>query len=239
MLNFITKTGQNREIIPKVREKIAFGQLILACAFLVLAFSSCQVALSNRQLAKRQVTNVQLTDGTAILVEERSANYREPHLIQEFAKQWVSLMFSWEFKPETDPVVKTTQGDRLPANAWAASLMMEPQFGQAFINQLAKLIPPEIFSGRFQGTAFVRYVSPPRQMSQTTWQVDIIATRTLFDQTSRTQKGVIPFNKTLTIAAVAIPTSPLGDKANSLEQMVYQMRASGLEITEIVDYDPK
>lgn len=232
---------RHRDLIPKFREKITLGQLILACAFIILAFSSCQIAIANRQLAERKITNVQLVDGNALVIEQKEGNYRNPQLIKTFVQQWISLMFSWEGKQsgtdKPDPGVKTTSGDRVPINSWAASMMMEPEFSEEFLNGLAELIPSEVFSGRLRSAAYVRYISEPRQISSAAWEVDVIATRTIFDETARTQRQIIPFNKTFLIRAVAIPTSPLGENANSYEKTIYKMRSSGLEITAITNYD--
>lgn len=74
-----TNNKQSPFIIPKEREKITLGQLILAGAFILLSFSSCTVALSNKKLAEQKITNVQLADGTAILIQEQTGYYRNPN----------------------------------------------------------------------------------------------------------------------------------------------------------------
>lgn len=241
MLFLSGKNTSRRDILPKSREKIAFAQLILAFAFLLLAFSSCQIALSNRQLAQRKVTQVQLTDGTAFLVEQKDEYYRSSQLIKTFTQQWVSLLFNWNSQPPDEQnshsTIQTTEGKKVPVNAWVASMMMEPQFGEQFLNSFADLVPSEVYTGRLQSSAYIRYLSEPRQISPTTWEIDFIATRTLFDSSSKTQKPVIAFNKTLTLKAVTLPTSPLEDHANSFEELVYKMRSSGLEITSVVNYE--
>lgn len=228
------------DILPKVKEKLALGQLILACSFILLSFSSCQIAIANRQLASRRITNVQLADGTAIAVEQKNRDYRDSQLVQTFVNQWISLMFSWDGKrtdsEEPDPGVKTTNGGRVPMNAWAASMMMQPEFGEVFLNKWSELIPSKVYSGRYRSAAYVRHLSAPRQIGPATWEVDVIATRTIFDESAQTHKQVIPFNRTFTLKAVAIPQSPLDEQANSLERLIYKMRSSGLEITAIEPY---
>lgn len=240
MISSTKRNIKHPNILPKVKEKLALGQLILAGAFVLLSFSSCQLAVANRQLASRSITNVQLADGTAISVQQKNEKYRSPKLLKTFVNQWISLMFSWNGKQtgteEVDPGVQTTKGGRVPMSAWAASVMMEPEFGEVFLNQWSELIPGEVYSGRFQSAAYVRHLSEPRQVSPTTWEIDVIATRTLFDQSTQTQQPAVSFNRTFTLEAVAIPQSPLEEEANSLERMIYKMRSSGLEITAIEPY---
>lgn len=229
------------KFLPQDREKITLGQLILAACFILLAFSSCTVAISNKNLSQQKVTNVQLLDGTAISIEQHPANYREPTLIKNFVQQWLMLMFSWDGKipgtEQPDPGVKTPNNNIVPINAWGASLMMEPKFGQTFLDELGTLIPSNIFHGSLKSTIIVRYISEPQQLNETTHRVNVIADRLLFDETQRTQKS-IPFNKTITLKTTVIPNSPLKDKANTLEKTVHKMRISGLEIIEITDYEP-
>ncbi|MCU0533975.1 MAG: hypothetical protein MUD14_08770 [Hydrococcus sp. Prado102] len=237
-----TNNKQSPFIIPKEREKITLGQLILAGAFILLSFSSCTVALSNKKLAEQKITNVQLADGTAILIQEQTGYYRNPNLIKKFTQQWVSLMFSWDGKiPGTDradPGVKTPNGKKVPINSWGASLMMEPEFAQHFLDELATLVPESVFTGKLKSSVIVRYQSEPKQINKTTWEINLISDRILFDKFSNAQKAVIPFNKTFTIKAVAIPNSPLKENANTLDKTVYKMRTGGLEIVSIVDYEP-
>ncbi len=240
---FLKTQTQTTDLLPKSKEKITFSQLVLAGAFIVLSFSSCTVAVSNKKLASKRITNVQLADGTAILVQPENANYRDPKLITEFTKQWLSLMFSWDgTQPGTeqpDPGVKTTKGKRVPINSWAASLMMSTRFREDFLNELSALVPDAIFSrqSRLKSAVMVRYDSPPRQLNPTTWQIDLIADWILFDEAARTQKKAVPFNKTFTVKAVSIPISPLEQNANTLEKTIFKMRSSGLEIVSIVDYN--
>lgn len=238
-LNSNTKIEQ---LLPKDREKITFGQMVLAIAFILLAFSSCATTLSNKQLASKRITNVQLSDGTAILVQQQDGNYRDKALIKQFVSQWVSLTFSWDGTipgtQEKDPGIELPNKQKIPTTAWTASWMLEPKFGQTFLEELTQLLPKGVLSGDLQSAAIVRYVSDPQTIDNVTWRVNVIADRILFNRATNSQYAIIPFNKTITIKATAIPTSPLKDKANFLEKIVYKMRVAGLEIQDCYDYKP-
>jgi hypothetical protein len=231
------KTVLTKDLIPDSKEKITLGQLILAGAFIMLSFSSCTVAISNKNLSERRITNVQLADGTAILVQQQSREYREPKLIMEFTKQWASLMFGWEGVEEG---ISIGGEKKVPSNAYAASLSMASQFREDFLKQLAPMVSPSFFAqtNHLKSSILVRYVSEPIEVKGNvpTWKVNLVADWIVFDEWKKAQVKTKPFNKILTVAAAAIPNSPLGEKANDFEKLVNKMRASGLEITSIETY---
>ncbi|NEO98715.1 MAG: hypothetical protein F6K58_08555 [Symploca sp. SIO2E9] len=228
------------EIIPETKNKIVIGQLGLSLAFLILSFAFLQQSISNKNLSQRKVTFVQLADGTSRRIEERDGNYRDAKTIKNFVGSWLSLTFSWNGKisgtGEPDPGIKLENGGRVPVNTWAASLAMEAEFGKSFLKELAKLVPSEVFAGNLESAVYVEYYSEPRQTSTTTWEIDVIATRILLDNNRGEER--IDFNKTFTLKAVEVPASPLENNANKVEQLIYQMRSSGLEIQSIVNFHP-
>lgn len=240
MLNTNLDTRLSK-LLPQDREKITLGQLILAICFILLTFAFFTIAISNKNLSEKKVTNVQLLDGTAILIENYPDNHRDPKLISNFAQQWLTLMFSWDGKipgtDQPDPGVKTPNNKVVPINSWAAGLMMDPQFGVTFLDELSNLIPNNVFSGTIQSSIILRYISEPQQITQNNYQINVIADRILFDKETGI-KNPIPFNKTIKIRTTVIPNSPLKQNANFLEQTIYKMRISGLEIYEITDYNP-
>ncbi len=235
------KLKHSPEIIPETKDKIVLGQLGLTIAFVILSLAFLQQSLSNKNLSQRKVTFVQLADGTATKIEQRNGNYRSAETIKNFVGSWLSLTFSWNGKiagtEAPDSGIKLHRGAKVPVNAWAASLAMEASFGQSFLQELAKIVPPEVFSGQLASAVYVEYYSQPRQISPNTWEIDVIATRILLDNYQGEER--INFNKTFTLKAVEVPVSPLGDDANKVEKVIAKMRMSGLEIQAIVDFDAK
>ncbi|MGL5921310.1 hypothetical protein [Chroococcidiopsis sp.] len=232
------KSQQLNELIPNTKEKITLGQLILAGAFIMLSFSSCTVALSNKKLAEQRITNVQLADGTAIFIQQKSGDYREPKVIVEFSKQWLSLMFGWE---RSDRGIKNSQNKFVPSNSYAASLTMATKFRDEFLNELAPMVPSQFFdrNNSLKSSILIRYISEPVAVKATvpTWKINVVADWLIFDESSGKQIKTKPFNKIFTIQAAAIPNSALGEGANSFEKLVNKMRAAGLEIISIENYD--
>lgn len=243
--NELVQSNQTNEL-DVVSADIKFKQTVSMCLVgltagqIILVFTLIGLVVNNKKLATTSHTFVQNSDGSAILVTEKDGNYRSPQLIKRFVNEWISLTFNWDGKisgtNQEDPGMKTENNGKVPANAWAAAVMMEPQFGQSFLNQLSEIIPGEIYGGKLTSTAYVRHISEPRQTSPSTWSVDVVATRTFYDHSQRKQTDVIAFNRTFTIAAVAIPRSPLTDDANTVEKTIYKMRTYGLEIRDLTEF---
>ena len=244
--------GKEEKSLLKSREMIAWGQVALAVIFMLLTFTSCSNSRAIARLSKQQLSTVQLCDGTALYAKQRFSKEREDIIIQDFAQKWVSLWWTWggtypgrkekDGSASADIGVSVDNGQKVPVNAWAASLMMNPQNASSFLKELSepknKNIPNGYFNGHFSTTVKVRYVSVPRQVKPGIWDVDLISERLIFDKRNRKQLKPIPFNKTLRIRAVTIAHSPLKENSNALERALYAMNASGLELETMFDYKP-
>ena len=225
------------KISPAGKEKIVFGQLALAVAFCLMAFSSCSTASSYRKLANSRITTVQLNNGDAILAEVRTGNYRSPESINEFTKKWYTLMLGWS---GGEAAVKVNKKLTIPANSYAASQMMDTQLQKVFLQEFNELVPPSVFTedSQLKSSARVRYLSEPALVKgQDTWTVNVVADWVLFDSATNTEIKTITFNKVLTIKAAAIPSKPVTEESNSLQQLIESIRAYGLEITNIEEFE--
>ena len=228
--------------LAKVREKVVLTQIGLTLALILVGFSSCNNSAAIKNLSSRRITNVQLSDGTAIVVQQKEGNHRENIVIKNFVKQWVTLMYGWSgVVPGTekqDRGVQTTSGGVVPVNSWLASLMMEPSFADGFLNELSEIVKNQgVMDGWLASTVKFRYISEPRQIAPGLWEVDLIADQILFDNRHNRQRPSISYNKTFRILAIPIPTSPLGEDANVLEKTLFKMQASGLEIQVIDNFN--
>ena len=225
------------KIAPAVKEKIVLGQLVLAFSFCLIAFSSCSTASSYRKLANNRITTVQLNNGDAILAEVRTGNYRSPESITEFTKKWYTLMLGWS---GGETAVKLNGQLTIPANSYAAAQMMDTQLQKAFLQEFSQLVPSSVFAedSQLKSSARVRYLSEPVLVkNQDTWAVNVVADWILFDSATNTEIKTITFNKVLTIKAAAIPSKPVTEESNSLQQLIESIRAYGLEITNIEEFE--
>lgn len=234
------KSSPSQPLLPESKNTLALCFVLLTAMVSILTAAVVFNTLSLKTLSQKKVTFVQLKDGTTASVMEADGLYREPKTIKTFVSSWVNLTWGWDGKiPGTndpDPGIKIKKSERVPTSAWMASLMMESQFGEASLVELAKLIPNGVFEGKTRSTAYVSYLSEPREIKKGVWEIDVIATRVVLEQGVGESRQ--PFNRTITVKATEVPISPLGENANLVEKTVNSMRSAGLEITKIVEFKP-
>lgn len=194
------------------------------------------------KVANRKTTQVQLVNGQTYYISEEDRLFRYPTVIQNVVKQWTELTFNWDNKipgsNQLDQGVRVGNGKKIPTSAFFASLMMEPEFGQASLSKLGEIVSGEVFTGKLRSTVIISYLSEPRQIRPGEWEVDMVATRLLVSL-SKGGSERIPFNRTFRLKAVEIQVSPLGEEASPFERKVYELRSSGLQIERITEFVPK
>jgi hypothetical protein len=212
----------------------AFNSLI----FLLILFTAFRV----NKMAERKTTFAQLLNGETIYVSEQDRNWRYPGVIQKVVSDWTTLTFNWDEKltgtNQPDQGVQVGKKGRIPTTAWFASLLLEPEFAKASLPKIAELVPTSVFTGQIRSTTIISYLSEPRAVRLGEWEIDMVATRILVDRTTGRDER-IPFNRTFTVQAVEIPRSPLGKDAPLVEQKIYEMRSSGLQIIRMVEFNPQ
>ncbi|MDX2242329.1 MAG: hypothetical protein NW224_16720 [Leptolyngbyaceae cyanobacterium bins.302] len=197
-------------------------------------------------LATRKTTFVQLVDGRAVAIREEAGTYRTPDLVKNVARQWTILTWTWDSKlPGTSKpdAGQKIGSNRLPTTAYLASFLLQGKTkssGSSFREEsrkaIAELTPAGVFSGNTCSTILISYVSEPRTIAPGRYEIDMVATRNVIDQSGQIEE--IPFNRTFTLEAVDIPRSPLGKDATDVERAVYNVREAGLEITDIKPFNP-
>lgn len=207
--------------------------------FFFLLFLSVRV----NQLAAKKTTFVQLVDGQALVAREQDELYRQPEVIKNTVRQWLSLTFDWSGvipgtnEPDRGHVVSNNK--RVTTNAYFGSFLIQAGakgFRSQALEAIAELTPSQVFSGKIRSKLVISYLSAPRQTRLGEWQVDVISTRVLVNL-SGGRDDEISFNRTITLRAVDIP-APLLQNASALEQRLYQIRSAGLEITKISNFTP-
>ena len=227
---------KSNQIAPAGKEKIVLAQLLLAVAFIMLAFSSCSTASSYRKLANSKITTVQLNNGDALVAEVKPGNYRTPESITEFTKKWYALMLGWS---GGETAVKLDGKLTVPANSYAAAQMMDTSLQKVFLSEFSQLVPSSVFAedSQLKSSARVRYVSEPTPVNEDTWSINVVADWILFDSATNSEIKTVTFNKVLTIKAAAIPAKPVTKETNSLQQLIESIRAYGLEITNLEEFE--
>lgn len=222
------------------------GTLGLQCFNLLLNSGS---VISQWAIAHKPApAMVQLLDGHSVAMEPVETTQRTPALIRQFTKDALSLMFTWNSKiPVNDSdqrrgtsIIKdagvSVGSGRITTSSWQASFSLTEDFRNAFLEQIAKLTPSEVFVGGAQSVLSFESISQPKPIVPGKWQVDVVANLLLFDST-HPQGMVVPFNKSIFIRASEPTTDPLPDHSTPIQQAVYRIQTGGLQIYEIRDLD--
>ena len=238
------KIGRLKEstlLTADTKNLLAVLQLIILGVQGVALLLLLVIAMRQNAIANRRPTFAQLVNGDTVYIAEQDRLWRYPEVIRQSVSDWSTLTFNWEGKitgtDQPDPGVKVKGDGKVPTNTWFASVMLEAQFAEASLQEIASLVPAEIFTGQVRSVIIINYLSDPRQIAPGEWEVDLLSTRTLIERSTGASER-LAFDRTFTLRAVEIPQSPLGNEASVVEQKIYQMRSAGLEITQIVPFTP-
>jgi hypothetical protein len=211
---------------------LSLGVLILSVALFWLAVSFSRLA------NQKPPTLVQQVDGHAFSVRPADHSYREPEVIRRFVSDWAVMTFTWgklpgDQKKTVDEGMAIAGNKRVSTAAWEASFALAPDFRDAFLHQLATdVIPDGVFDGKVSAVLVPQQVSPPQTAGEGRWQVDLIATRILFDD-ANPAGTTIPFNRRIFVRAVEPARQPLIQDASEYQRVVYRMLEGGIQIEEI------
>ncbi|WP_017301638.1 hypothetical protein [Nodosilinea nodulosa] len=180
-----------------------FVLVTLGIQGLLLVMTLLNTARINH-LAHRPVPSlVQLVDGHSISTEAVDPSQRTPEVIQQFVKTAMGLMFTWNSQGQTTaPAAASAPADQgVPVNhgrittaSWQASFALKEDFRTAFLDQVAAITPPGIFSGSAQSVLNIETISTPKALEAGYWQVDMVANLLIFDPT-HPQGLAIPFKR--------------------------------------------
>lgn len=187
-------------------------------------------------------TLVELNDGTSARVAPIGHNDRTPQVITDFVARTITGLMSWNAvslvtdsyekkNSQLDPGVEA-RDKKMTTGTWSAGFALSEDFRKPFLEELAQLTPPDVFSGKTQSTLIVRHLSEPEKISEGAWKLDMVANLVIFEDSNQVGKA-ISFNKTIFIRAVDTP--PLASNASDLQRTIYRVRQAGLEIFKIQD----
>ncbi|MGK7944095.1 MAG: hypothetical protein AB4058_06470 [Microcystaceae cyanobacterium] len=225
----------------------------LAKAFLYLSIATGIVVIANISLVfallsanNKERVFVQLIDGSSVEVVSTEPLFRSQEVIQETTTQFFKLLWEWSDRlpgsTEPDPgfsFTKVGQGKlTIPSNVYWASQLADGGIGNQLIQEAARLIPPEVFTGLAESSIDLEFLSTPRQVGDGLYEIDVLATVIVrrvgqLDQKTRLQK-------TLVWQAVN-PYLPLLGKENPspMRQLMAQLRHTGLSLVDVKPFNPQ
>jgi hypothetical protein len=195
---------------------------------------------------------VQMIDGKTSAMQSVDHLDRTPDVVLTFTKSALAQMFTWNAKRTenasdaaltatpakvlVDPGVPVGDNGKVTSSSWAVSMAWKEDFRSKFLQAVAALTPPDVFSGGAQSVLTFESVSQPKPIGDHAWQIDVVANLLVFTS-SYPQGKAIPFNKSIFVDAIEPTTDPLPDQSTPIQQAVYRNKQSGLEIREMRDLD--
>lgn len=231
----------------KVGSILPKGNNILPAAFLILCGFSGFGMLLNLGLmaqvaqiaAKNNTTFVQLADGNTYYIGEREEKFRHPQTLKRSVEVWLNESFQWRGKSSDEPKMV---GDSLfvTPRAYFASFLLESKLRTPVLEEIAKVTPRGVFDGDYISTIAVSDISEPKEIGLGKWELNVVATRIVVPKNGVTGKETLfPFNRTFKLQSVPIPKIVPPASASELEKKVYEYRSSGLEIYDIMPFEPR
>jgi hypothetical protein len=224
---------------------LLFGVLILSA---VNSMGLIGVYLLYSSLASNQKspTLIQMTGGKTITASSVDSNTRSPEVIKRFVALNISSLMSWSVQLSAD----VTQGGspildsgievvslrgmkkKVPTTAWQASFAFAEDFRKGILASVSELIPDGVFTGNAKVVLVIKSISPPEEVEKGKWKVNLVSNLITFSAVNQAGESV-PFNKEIFIQTIDIPV--LKSDAAPLDEAIYKVRSSGLEIYAMRD----
>ncbi len=224
------------DILPIAVAVMTVTQLLQFCAVVGLSGSYKRLA------EEPGITLVQQTDGGAFIARSEARNHREPEVVRELVKTWVTFTFNWKGtlpSPDgktqvRDPGIPVADG-RVPTVAWQASFLLPDATREPFLNRLAKdWVPTGLFSGSTNTVLTIEELSEPELVDQEAglWRVNLVSSVNYLERDNPVGESRA-YNVYFLLRAVDPPAHPLNADASTYQKIVYQLRQRGLQITDI------
>lgn len=196
--------------------------------------------------SQKPPTLVQLSDGKAITAIASENKTRSPEVVKQFVTQQVMSLMTWtgelpsdasqNGKPLLDTGVEVTADKglkkKITTTAWQASLAFSEDFRKGLLSSIAELTPTEVFSGGSKVILVPQSIAAPEEIEKGKWKVNLVANLVTFSPLNQVGESV-PFNKEIFIQAIDVPN--LKANASPLEQAIFKVRSTGLEIYAMRD----
>lgn len=237
----LKKRPVRKPLIAKVGEEnfVPIALMGLTTSSILLFFAFGWIAIQLTAIANRaSPTLVQSSLGESFVARPQDYVYRDPKLLQNTAKEWAMLTFSWgepaSSVPGSADLIKYGQSE-IPLSAYKASMLISDSFRSEFLDTYtAEIFTTEAARGMISSLYVPLQVLPPEEVSEGRWIVEVLGSR--YITTPQNPSGKMkPANFRIELKASDVPTSPLGEDASPTVKAVYSLFESGLRITDITE----
>jgi len=239
MLSKLKTSRIKKPLIPNVEEQnlLPAALTVLAGSTFLLALAFMWIAVQTQSIANRsEPTLVQSSSGESFVASPYDYSYRDPKLIQNTAKEWAVLTFSWGEPaasiPGSTDLIDYKKG-KISLSAYKASMLISDSFRAQFLDTFAAdVFTNEAIRGEISSLYVPLQVLPPQEIEKGHWKVEVLGSR--YITTPQNPVGVMkPANFLVELVASEIPRSPLDDDASPSVQAVYSLFESGLRIVDV------
>jgi len=224
---------------------VLLGVLVLS-AINSIGLFSIYFLYSSFSANSKSPTLVQLAGGKTITAATVDSHVRSADVIKKFVAVNISSLMSWSVQLSAD----VTQGGspildagievvslrglkkKIPTTAWQASFAFAEDLRKGILASVAELVPAEVFTGNAKVVLVIKSISPPEEIEKGKWKVSLVSNLITFTAVNQAGESV-PFNKEIFIQTIDIPT--LKPDASPLDEAIYKVRSSGLEIYAMRD----
>lgn len=235
----IGKKTVRKPLLPDIGDEnlLPVSMLVMAGSVLLLALGFLWQAGQLAKIAhQKQPTLVQSVEGKAFVAQPRQYDYRDAVLLQNTARDWLMLMFSWGETASNVPGsmdLTEHESGQIPLSAYKASMLLSDDFRDQFLEQYVNnVFTAEATRGALSSLYVPLQVLPPEEVEPGRWQVEVLGSRYL--STPQHPAGTMkPANFRVEMIAAEVPHSPLEEEASPTVKAVYQLFESGIRITNL------
>lgn len=226
------------KLLPETAQSPDGNVILLAligCNVLVI-FMMFWLAASVARLANRQEpTLVQQVGGQAFVAKPVDYDYRDPQVLQNVAREWAMLNFSFGTLPQINHQTEEVsyKNFTLPEQTVTASYLLTDRLRDAYLKGFAENIyTTEAQRGDLSSLYMPYRISAPRQLEKGRWAVDVIGSR-LITTPDNPSGELIPTNLRLELVAAEVPLLALEEDPTDAAKTTYRLLESGVRIDTI------
>ena len=195
------------------------------------------LAASVARLASRdRPTLVQQVGGQAFVAKPVDYDYRDPQVLQNVAREWALLNFSFGDLPQIDHQTEQVnyEGKNLPEQTVVASYLFTDATRDAYLKGFAaNIYTAEAQRGQLSSLYMPYRISSPRQLEPGRWEVDVVGSR-LITTPDNPSGELIPTNVQLQLVASEVPLLALEENPSEAASTTYRLLESGVRIDKII-----
>lgn len=212
---------------------ITIGLIVSNALTLLMMF---WLAASVSRIANRhEPTLVQQVGGQAFIAKPVDYDYRDPQVLQNVAREWALLNFSFGTLPQINHQTEEVsyEGVSLPEQTVTAGYLFTDRTRDAYLKGFAN----NIYTGSARrsglSSLYMPYrISAPKQLEPGRWEVDVIGSR-LITTPENPSGELIATNVRLEMVAAEVPLLALEEDPTDAAKTTYRLLESGVRIDKI------